>query len=213
MQDRDESLCRQILGDDRDAARSAAIALVDAHYPRLYAYLMRLTHHTDDAQDLTQETFARVWASLGACRDFSHLTAWTHRIAYCAYVDWLRKSAPRAWPDTAFWDQIPAPGPGQAEQAAKQQESSLIWAAVERLPPEQRHAVHLHYYQGLSLRETAEVLEFSLSTLKNRLRDARANLRRTLLAQGIQAMPDASMVPTPGPLPASHTLEGAADHD
>ena len=70
-----------------------------------------------------------------------------------------------------------ADGPSPFEEAAEREMACQLYALVEQLDEETKEAVHLHYYQGLSLKVTAEVLNIATSTLKYRLREALNSLR------------------------------------
>lgn len=161
---------------DADAAEE----LITAYHARVFAFLRRLCGNESDAEDLTQRTFARVWTSLGSFAGRSSVSSWIHGIAHHVYLDW-RRSDRRGEPQTDdWWASCPASGPGPAEIAVSADLASAAYAAVDRLDAESRSAVHLHYYQGLTLQETAEALDVSVGTVKNRLRSALEELQSRL---------------------------------
>jgi RNA polymerase sigma-70 factor (ECF subfamily) len=167
---------RQAANGDREAASN----LVRQHYPRLYAYLRRLSGNDADAADLTQETFRKTWESLHRFREASSLSTWLHRIAYCTWVDWLRKRRqPIAQPDR-WWLDLPADFPSPFDRAETAERLVALWHQVDQLPEEERQAIHLRYGQELTLEQTADVLEMPLSTLKLRLKSALERLRRRI---------------------------------
>jgi RNA polymerase sigma-70 factor (ECF subfamily) len=174
------------VGDER-----AAEGLIDEFQARVFAFLRRLTGNDQDAEDLTQRTFVKAWASLKSFAGRASLASWIHGIAHHVYVDWRRADhRAEAQPDE-WWAACPAPGPGPAELAAQADLAHALYAAVDRLDPELRDAVHLHYYQGLSIQETADALGTAGSTVKYRLRNALDELqgilvRRPLLAAKLQ---------------------------
>lgn len=164
------------LGDERAATR-----LIGEYYERIYAFLRRLVGNDADAEDLTQRTFARVWTSLGTFAGNSSVASWMHGIAHHVYVDW-RRADRRGEPRTdEWWEACPAPGPGPAELAASADLAHALYAAVDHLEPDLRSTVHLHYYQGLTLQETADALGISASTVKYRLRSALDELQASLV--------------------------------
>ena len=170
--------CTRAAAGDREAAG----ALLREFQLPIHAYLRRLSASEADAADLTQITFVKVWQSLGRFGGASSVSTWIHRIAYCTYVDWRRRSRPGDARDEAWWKRLPAAGPPPSEQAADLDTARKVHAAVARLPEEERQAVHLHYYQNLTLAESAEVMALPLSTLKYRLRSALGRLRGDLPA-------------------------------
>lgn len=162
--------------------REAAGALLREFQGPIHAYLRRLCASEADAADLAQVTFVKVWRSLDRFQGASSVSTWVHRIAYCSYIDWRRRCRPDDSRDDAWWNHLPAAGPAPSEQASDLDAARKIHAAVARLPEEERQAVHLHYYQNLTLAESAEVMALPLSTLKYRLRGALDRLRRDLPA-------------------------------
>jgi RNA polymerase sigma-70 factor (ECF subfamily) len=168
--------CKLAAGGDTGAATS----LVREFHKLIFAYLRRLTGADADAADLCQVTFLKVWQSLSRFRGESSVSSWIHRIAYCSYVDWLRKSHQPTEQTDSWWAGILAEGLTPSEQAACVETARRIYAAVDGLADDDRQLIHLHYYQGLSLAETAATLSMPGSTLKYRLRAALDQLRSLL---------------------------------
>ncbi|MDB6019133.1 MAG: sigX [Pedosphaera sp.] len=156
---------------------AAASELVTRFYQRIFAFLYRLSGNNEDAQDLTQKTFAKVWASLGSFSGRSSCSTWVHGIGYHVYVDWRRKRNELEARSEEWWETCVDEGPGPFQNAVERELAGQLYALVEQLEPGSREAVHLHYYQGLSLQETAEVLGIATSTVKYRLREAVTGLK------------------------------------
>ena len=156
----------------RAGDRAAAGELISRYYARIYALLRRLAGDDSDAADLTQRAFARIWQALPAFAGRATVASWMHSIAYRTYVDWLRSNH-RAEPRSdEWWEACPAPDPSPADRAAASDLAATLFRAVDALEPAARSTVHLHYYQGLSLEETADALGIAVSTVKYRLRQA-----------------------------------------
>lgn len=173
---------------------SAATELVDRYYPAIYAFLRRLTRNDDEAADLTQRTFMKVWEALRRFAGRSSFRSWLHAIAFHIYQDWRRKNHRFESPPDPWWTEIVDHRSGPDQQAIANDTASRLYAAVDRLKPDLRSAVCLHYYQGLTLDETAEVLGIATSTVKYRLRIALEELQKQL---------DDDLVPSPrlNPIP------------
>jgi len=151
---------------------AAASQLITEFYERVYAYFRRLCGREEDAADLTQKTFCNVWKSLPGYRRRSSFNTWLHAVAHHVYVDWRRKHDRLEAQSDEWWESCAEDAPGPFEMAAGREAGRQVFRAVEQLGEEEREAVHLHYYQGLTLAETAETLGVATSTVKYRLRSA-----------------------------------------
>lgn len=169
----DSTLCQRAKAGDLKAASE----LLQLHYQKIFAFLRRLSGSDQEAEDLTQKTFARVWTSLPSFLGRSSFSTWAHGIAHHVYVDWRRKANRTEPQSDQWWLTCRADDPTPFESAADRDGAHHLYSLVEQLDPETRDAVHLHYYQALTLNETAEVLNVSAGTVKNRLRDALNFLR------------------------------------
>jgi len=163
-----KSLCRRI----KKADKNAASELLKIYYADIYSYLRRLCGSRHDAEDLTQQTFLKVWSSLGSFKGRSKFSTWLHRIAYNTYIDWQRRNVrgTQSRPDQ-WWKECVDTNPGPFAKVAELQLAQRMYEAVDQLDENKKHIVHLHYYQGLSIRETAKVLGIATGTVKYRLRE------------------------------------------
>ena len=164
----------------RNAARGelrAATELVDRYYQPVYAFLRRLAGSESDAADLTQKTFTRVWSALPRFAGRSTLSSWLHGIAGHVWQDWRRGNHRLEPRSEAWWAELADDRTGPDAAVAAADEAATVYAAVDQLDPDARQAVHLHYYQGLTLEETSEALGVPTSTLKYRLRTAVQEIR------------------------------------
>jgi len=163
-----KSLCRRV----KKADKNAASELLKIYYADIYSYLRRLCGSKQDAEDLTQQTFLKVWSSLNGFAGRSKFSTWLYRIAHNAYIDWQRRSSRSIQPHTdQGWQGCTDKNPGPFANAAERQLAQRLYEAVDLLDEDKRQVVHLHYYEGLSLTETAKVLNVATSTVKYRLRE------------------------------------------
>lgn len=174
----DDNQARRLCRAAQNGDRTAASELLSLFYEKVYRHLRRLCGTESDARDLTQRVFCKVWASLPGYRERATFSTWVHRISYNVYLDWRRRPDRAVPVSDAWWESLPASSPSPLETAADAEEAARLYAIVEELDEDHRQAIHLHYYQNLSLRETAEVLEIPASTLKYRLRVALDKIRR-----------------------------------
>ena len=173
MNERDAEICQRAKAGDA----AAATELVKRHYQKIFAYFRRLCANDEDAADLTQRTFARVWAALASYAGRSTFSTWLHGIGRNIYVDWRRKGNRLDPQADEWWENCAAEGASPFEAAAERDVARALYAEVAKLDEEKQEVIHLRYYQGLTLNETAEVLGIAVSTVKYRLREALNSLR------------------------------------
>ena len=188
MSDTLERLCALAIKGDAQAAAE----LVTASYQKTFAYFRRLCGNEFEAADLTQKTFVKVWKALPAYQGRSSFNTWLHAIAHHVYVDWRRKPGRIDARSDDWWETRPDVGRGPFESAEERDLARQLYKSVEELDEAARELVHLHYYQGLSLNETAEALNIPVSTVKYRLRAALDRLRPRLVqtATSVRKKPD-----------------------
>jgi len=182
MTDDPGQLCRAAAGGDEAAARQ----LVLLHYERVYAWFRRLAGNEAEAADLTQKTFVRVWASLDRFKGQSSFSTWLHGIGRHVYLDWCRRDRLANRAKEPWWQEPAVEGPSPLDTLAERELAEQLYTVVEELDEQTRQTVHLHYYQGLSLAETATVLGVATSTVKYRLRQALQTIRRRLEARNVK---------------------------
>lgn len=170
----------QLVRAFRSGDRAAAVQLIELHYARIYNFLRRLTANEADAEDLTQQTFGRVWERLSTFAERSSVSSWIHGIAYYVYVDWRRKNGHTETRSNEWWETHASSGPRPDEMTAITDVKETVFRNVEALEPDIRATVHCHYYQELTLQETADALGVATSTVKYRLRLAIEELQKKL---------------------------------
>jgi RNA polymerase sigma-70 factor (ECF subfamily) len=178
MDNRVKRLCRCI----KKADKAAACELLEIYYADIFAYLRRLCGNQTDGEDLTQETFVKVWSSLDSFRGRSKFSTWLYSIAHNTYIDWHRRNSNSGIQSHSdeWWQEYIDKNPGPLTKAAERQQAKELYKAVDQFDDDKKHVVHLHYYQGLTLRETAKVLNISTSTVKYRLREVIKVLRNQI---------------------------------
>jgi RNA polymerase sigma-70 factor, ECF subfamily len=177
----------QLVDRARNGDSKAAANLVELFYARIYAFLRRLSGSDPDAADLTQRTFSRLWQALPTFQARSSVSSWIHGIAYHIYVDWRRADHRGESRSDEWWADCPTDEPSPDVLASRADLASAVYRSVDKLESGVRETVHLHYYQGLSLDETAEALGIATSTVKYRLRLALTELQKKLAIDPVEA--------------------------
>jgi RNA polymerase sigma-70 factor (ECF subfamily) len=162
------------------------MALLDGHGAAVMATLRRLCRSRHDAEDVFQETAARVWRHLPGRAELRNPRAWLMTVAYRAFVDARarrRHHPPEAVGDSAG-DSVIDPVDtrvGPPDRAAERTETcDRVHAAVAGLPAAVREVVALHYQGGLTIAQTAAAMDVSEGTVKSRLNAALRRLREAL---------------------------------
>jgi RNA polymerase sigma-70 factor, ECF subfamily len=178
----DPTLAERIAAGDQVALRR----LYDRMAGRVRAIALRVLGQPGDADDVVQDTFVEVWnrASQFDPKRGS-LVTWVTTIAHHRAVDRLRRRAtrPTAAATSDVRDElstVPAVTTTPQESAEHGQARERVQRALAALTPEQREAIELMYFGGLSQSEAAEQLGQALGTFKSRVRAAMAQLSQLL---------------------------------
>ncbi|MGC4934594.1 RNA polymerase sigma factor SigE [Gordonia sp. DT30] len=158
--------------------------LVREHADRVYRLAYRLSGNQHDAEDLTQETFIRVFRSLSNYRPGT-FEGWLHRITTNLFLDMVRrrnKIRMEALPEE--YDRMPADTPDPQQIYADANLDGDLQAALDSLSPEFRAAVVLCDIEGLSYEEIAATLGVKLGTVRSRIHRGRQSIRDFLLTRG-----------------------------
>ena len=142
--------------------------LARAYAPAIYRLAYARTGSRADAEDIMQEVFVRLLRAGPDFADRAHARAWLLRVAANCANDWFR--APWRRREGPLSESLPAP----------EHEDGGVVEAVLALPAKYRTAVHLYYYEELSVAEIAKITGKSESAVKSRLFRARAMLREAL---------------------------------
>jgi len=184
MSDAEElSLIRRAQEGDRSAF-DALVRLYDQNVLRL---ALQVVGSPEEARDLYQEAFLKVYRSIGQFRSEAKFSTWIYRVVMNVCLDHLRRqktrkevAAPQAEDgETEFLQTVPDNRPGlDPERSTHSKEiSHRIQTALGRLNPRERMVFELKHYQGLKLRAIGEICKTSEQTVKNCLFRATQKLR------------------------------------
>lgn len=154
--------------------------VVREHADRVYRLAYRLTGNSHDAEDLTQETFIRVFRSLASYRPGT-FEGWLHRITTNLFLDMARRRSRlrmEGLPEDT--DRLAGDDPSPEQVYSDTHLDPDLQAALDELPPEFRAAVVLCDVEGLSYEEIGATLGVKLGTVRSRIHRGRQALRAAL---------------------------------
>ena len=160
---------------------------------QVYSLAFALVQNREDAEDVTQETYLRVWQSLSSFRGECSVKTWILRVARNASLDVLRRRAshevlPLTTPGEDGEEiplEIPDPDDTPDAAAIRSLEIREVRAAIAALPADAREILVLRDLQELSYAELSDLLGLPEGTVKSRLFRARAALKKLLLSRNI----------------------------
>tara|TARA_B100001939_G_scaffold346979_1_gene367226 strand:+ start:3722 stop:4321 length:600 start_codon:yes stop_codon:yes gene_type:complete len=175
----DEALILRVGKGDRTAYKM----LVDRHLATHLAFAARLLGSNQDAEDVMQEAFVRIWKHAGnwdPARN-AKFTTWFYRIVMNLCLDVLRKHKPGDDLENAH--DVTSEEPSAEEEMDRQQKSHRLREALESLPERQKTAVVLCYLEELSNKEAAHIMGVSVNAMEALLVRARRKLATVLAVQ------------------------------
>ncbi len=184
--------------DEQDAQDMARLAegheaalndLMDRHAEKLFHYLVRSLQYEDDAADLAQETFVKVYHHRANFDSTQKFTTWLYAIASNLVRDryrWRSRhpqvslDAENEQTETNLKDNLRTDEPAPDEQMQAEERVATVRKAVAALPEELRQPLILAVYQGMPQAEIAQILKCSVKAVETRIYRARQQLRTAL---------------------------------
>jgi RNA polymerase sigma-70 factor (ECF subfamily) len=180
----DEALCERVAGRDE----AAFDLLVSRYQARAYRLAWSMLRNAEDARDLSQEAFIRLYEAAGSFGGRSKFSTWFYRILVNLCLDHKRKH--RWWNLLArdegddhsdpLLERQPAPAVDPVDTLSHERTMKELGAAVGRLAPRQRAAVVLRVQEDMATYEIAQVLKCSEATVRVHLHRALNSLKKTM---------------------------------
>jgi RNA polymerase sigma factor CnrH len=170
--------------------------LVDAHYGTVYAIALAHLRRVDEAEDLAQDTFLRAYLLINQLHDPHRFGAWVGRMARNLCIDWQRRGSARKRlvPMVNLEDMNVEPADPRSsnprDEVASQEESGVLMSHVSALHVDQREVVLLHFMEGLTQAEIADVIGITQGAVSQRIKRALNSLRSALeplLREGLRS--------------------------
>lgn len=164
--------------------------LVERYEKLVYHVAYRLSGNYDDANDVAQEAFIRVFNSIGTFRGDANFTTWLYRIVTNVYLDERKKAKSHMHSslddyieleENSVSRQVEDGGPTPEQVVQDMERNQIMQQAIMELPEYQRAMIVLYHTQGKSYEEIAEIMNLAIGTVKSRLNRARLALKEKLL--------------------------------
>lgn len=150
--------------------------LVRQHRPRVLRTATGIVGSTEEAEDVAQQVFIKVWNALPGFDSKGSFSSWVYRITVNTALDVVRRRRQHV-----SLDDLQRAGQGNPEDHAMQTaKQDQVRRAIAALPPASRTTLVLREYEQLSYKEIAKVLDIPIGTVMSRLNYARKALARTL---------------------------------
>lgn len=172
--------------------QSAFKAIVERYQRRVINVGYRFLGNREDAEDVAQETFLRVYLSAKSYKPRAELFTYLYTIVTRLALNRLRKKKRLRWfsldqlernGEVGIGQEVPADPADQPDQSLERAErEAIVRRALDALPAAQKTAVILSRYEGLSYKQIAEVMELSVSAVESKLHRAKQTLRKKLNA-------------------------------
>ena len=176
----DQELMKLVQGGDY----SPASEIYDGYSARIYNFAFRFLKNAEAAEDATQEVFVKMMRHANQFHGDAKLSTWLFSITANWCRDYLRKADNKAKEAEDVLVTLPAPNELSPERRLEQREDEhRVQRALSALTPEQREAILLSRYQGLSYAEIAEIAGCSEGAVKTRVFRAMETLKKALTAE------------------------------
>lgn len=174
---------KQSSGNDYELIQKVAQKDLEAFQKLVHRYkrmvinvCFRLTGDRENAEDVAQEVFFRVYQKAKTFRGRSRLSTWIYRIAVNLSLNYNRRQ------NNFLQEKYPSAHFNSPDTILENKEDrQLIKKALDSLPEKQRTAFILHHWEGLSYQEIAGILKSSLSAIESRIHRAKRSLKDALL--------------------------------
>jgi len=159
--------------------------LVLKYQKQVYAFIYRIINDPEEAKDLTQKTFLKLFKAIGSFRKESSFKTWLYQIAMNTSLSYIGQNRDRTT-ETELQGTIIESQAGALSLVMEKERMDYLKKALSELPERQKLAVILRAYEGLSCKETAGVMGCSEGTVKAHYHAAVKGLRNILKERGYE---------------------------
>ena len=179
----DDELIEEYLAGNQEAFS----VIIKRHTPSVYGFVRKHMRTSTDAEDVTQETFIKAWKKIDTYRIGENFKTWLFSVARNTAIDMLRKRRQTVFSDIeteeiSLSEIVPDSEPLADELFAKGQDTEFLNRCLEKLTPEARDILLLHYTNDFTFDQIGKILGKPLNTVKSIHRRALLNLRKIIEA-------------------------------
>ncbi|MFA6112067.1 MAG: sigma-70 family RNA polymerase sigma factor, partial [Candidatus Latescibacterota bacterium] len=182
MAERDQDLVQRTLSGQRQAFAD----LVERYSGLVHGIVLESIRRPEVVEDLVQEVFCEAYEKLASLRRPERFSSWLYSVAANRALDWLRLQQRQSASSPPVLS-LAAPSRSPEELYEAREREEVVWAALDRLPPEQRRVAVLYYLEGCTHQEIARFLGLTAAMVKWRLRRARRTLKQELFVAHYQS--------------------------
>jgi RNA polymerase sigma-70 factor (ECF subfamily) len=177
----DTRLVERYRSGDNDAIEE----LVMKYQKQIYAFVYRMINDSEEAKDLTQKTFLKAFNAIGVFRNDASFKTWLYKIAMNTSLSHFTQNRQRGT-ETELQEALIGSQAGALSLVIEKERMDYLRKALVALPERQRLAIILRAYEGMSCKETAEVMGCSEGTVKAHYHTAVKGLKALLKERGYE---------------------------
>lgn len=186
-----------VISRARRGEQAAFRELLDRYRAPVFNLCLRMLKNRDDAEDIAQEVFIKVFGMLERYDERYAFRSWLFKIAANQCIDFIRKNRvkllsldePVKYKGEEIEREFPDEAPAPDEEVERVQLGKLLLEIAEELPPHYRSMIVLRHQEQLSYDEIAEILDLPLGTVKARIHRARAMMKDKLRKRRVMDRP------------------------
>lgn len=182
MEETDQDLVKKHINGDENALE----ILIERHLKHVYNFIYHMKVSPDESEDITQETFVKVWKNIKKYNSKQNFKTWIFTVAKNTAIDYFRKRKNIAFSEFAgdddenyFENKLASEDISQLEESIMKEDEKMISKAVQKLLPIYQSILFLRYNEDMTFKEIGEILNKPLDTVKSQHRRALMQLKNS----------------------------------
>lgn len=175
----DEELVSAVQSGEAEAYKH----IIDRYQGKIYAYIMRLTNHREEATDIAQDVFMKAYKHIHKFDTERKFSSWVYRIAHNESVNWLKKKTRAKIESLEVHEEIGKQHPDTIDihdELVRKEDRAMMRNAIDTLPQKYREVMEMRYLQQYSYEEIGEVLDKPVNTVGTLINRAKKKLAEAI---------------------------------